>query len=188
MKKRRLFIAINLPQEIKKKLLDFQAQWADLPVRWAKENNLHLTLIFIGYVADEEMVEICRLARQVGQKEQSFEIRFNKICLGPPGKPARLIWLEGEANPALAKLKNNLEKMLFQSDKSGFNHLEKRLYRPHITLARIKHREWRQMALAPNLERQVDYSFAVNSIEVMESHLSRQGAEYIVLESVEFKE
>lgn len=185
MKKRRIFIAVNLPAPIKKKLLEFQRQWADWPVRWTKEPSLHITLVFIGYVTNEEMLEICQLARQVTKKNQPFEIKLKRICLGPPGRPARMIWIEGEENPALAQLKNNLEETLRTSAKSGFNHRENRPFRVHITLARIRQEEWRRLPNKPKIDQEVSLFFSVESIEVMESRLLRDGAEYAVLESVE---
>ncbi len=188
MKKRRIFLAINLPEQIKKKLLAFQREWADLPVRWTREVNLHLTMVFIGYVTDEEMLEICRLTKEVAQKHQSFEIKFNRICLGPPNRPARMIWLEGEENFALGQLKNDLEERLLNSANSGFNHRENRAFRPHLTLARIRQMEWRQLPDKPRIDKEISLVFPVDSIEVMESHLSRKGAEYAVLESVELAE
>ena len=44
----RLFIAINLSQEIKETLIDLQNDWYDLGVRgnYSSEENLHLTLAF----------------------------------------------------------------------------------------------------------------------------------------------
>jgi 2'-5' RNA ligase len=185
MKKHRIFIAINLPEPIKKKLLEFQRPWAALPVRWTKKPNLHLTLVFIGYVTDQELWETCQLARQVVQKHQPFEIKFKKICLGPPGKPARMIWLEGETNPALAQLKNDLEETLFNSAKSGFNHRENRAFRPHLTLARMRIAEWRALADKPKIDREISLSFSVGSVEIMESFLSRKGPDYTILESLE---
>ena len=185
MKKRRIFIAINLPVLIKKKLLEFQREWADLPVRWTKEPSLHITLVFIGYVDDEEMLEICRLARQAVKKHQSFEIKLKRICLGPPDRPARMIWIEGEENSALAKLKNDLEEVLFNSANHGFNHRENRPLRIHITLARIRQEEWRSLPDKPKIDQEISLVFPVASIEIMESYLSRQGADYVVLESIE---
>ena len=46
----RLFIAINLSQEIKETLIDLQNDWYDLGVRgnYSSEENLLLTLAFIG--------------------------------------------------------------------------------------------------------------------------------------------
>jgi 2'-5' RNA ligase len=184
MKKRRIFLAINLPDQIKKKLLEFQREWADLPVRWTKESNLHITLVFIGYIDDEEMLEICRLTKEIVQKHQSFEINLKRICLGPPHRPARMIWLEGEVNPALAQLRDDLEEVLFDSTRSGFSKRENRAFRPHITLARIRLPEWRHLTTKPEIDKEVSLVFPVETVEVMESHLSRGGAEYAVLESI----
>jgi 2'-5' RNA ligase len=185
MKKRRIFLAINLPTQIKKKLSEFQKEWADLPVRWTKENNLHITLIFIGYVSDEEMLEICRLTRQIAQQHQPTEIKLERVCLGPPDRPARMIWIEGEKNPGLVQLKNDLEEALLNSAKSGYRCRENRPFRPHITLARIKQEEWRCLPTKPKINKEISLVFPVTSIEVMQSHLSRGGSDYAVLESAE---
>ena len=183
MQKRRIFIAINLPAQIKKQLSRYQLAWADLPVRWTKEANLHITLVFVGYVTDEEMLEICQLTRQVSQNHQPFEIKLERICLGPPNRPARMIWVEGEANSAMAQLKNDLEKVLFNSANSGYNSRENRPLRPHITLARIRQEQWRLLPTKPIIDKDISLVLPVESIEVMQSNLSRGGAEYAVLES-----
>lgn len=184
MKKHRIFIAINLPDQIKRKLLDFQKEWASLPVRWTKEANLHITLLFIGYVDDQELLEICRIARQVIRKHQAFEIKLKRVLLGPSVRPPRMIWVEGEANLALTQLKNNLEEALFVSSKSGFNQRESRPFRVHITLARIRQREWQKLSYQPQIEKEISLSFPVNSIEIMESYLSRKGPDYTILERI----
>ncbi len=118
---RRIFIAINLSEDIKNELQKIQRKWADLPVRFTKRGSLHMTLFFIGYVDDERMVEVCQKIREISKKHQSFELKFNRICLGPPArnasrsdtggpnKSARLIWLEGERNEQLINLKRDVE-------------------------------------------------------------------------------
>jgi len=185
MKKRRVFLAINLPEPIKRKLLEFQREWAHLPVRWTKEINLHITLVFIGYVSDEEMLEVCRLTREISQKYQPFEIKLKQICLGPPHRPARMIWLEGERNPTLTQFKNDLENTFLDSASSGYNRREERAFQVHITLARIRQGEWQQLPAKPKIDKEISLVFPVTSVEVMESHLSRGGPDYAVLESVE---
>ncbi|MFH1461051.1 MAG: RNA 2',3'-cyclic phosphodiesterase [Patescibacteria group bacterium] len=184
MKRRRIFLAINLPDSIKKKLMSFQEKWFDLPVLWTKKDNLHITLVFIGYVSDEEMLEICHLAKEVIGKYNSFEIKLNRICLGPPNRPARMIWVEGQAKNDLARLKDDLEKALLNSSKSGFNQAENRSFKIHITLARIKHQLWQVLPDKPEIDEELNLNFLAESVEVMESHLSRGGAEYAVLESI----
>lgn len=185
LKRRRIFLAINLPDQVKKKLLSFQRDWSTLPVRWTRDQNLHITLIFIGYVDDEQMLDICQLTRQITKKSPCFEITLNKICFGPPNRPARMIWAMGEKDPVLSQLKKDLEEKLFNSESSGYDQRQAYPYRPHITLARIRQDQWRSLPDIPKIDKDISLTFSVDSIEVMQSRLSRSGADYAVLESVE---
>lgn len=184
--KRRIFIAINLPENIKKRIWDFQNKWESLPVRWTKRDSLHLTLIFIGYVDDEEMLEVCRLTREVAQKNEPFFIDFEKILYGPPQnnqKPPRMIWLKGRPSDELIQIRKELEENLISSEGVGNFNIEKHPFSPHITLARVKIGQWRNLSSSPEVEQDFKASLAVNSIDVMESELKRDGAEYTILES-----
>jgi len=184
-KRRRIFLAINLSDQVKKKLLDCQKDWSALPVRWIKGQNLHITLVFIGYVDDEQMLDICQLTRQVTKESPCFEITLNQICFGPPNRPARMIWAMGEKNLVLSKLKKDLEEKLFNSENSGYDQRQAYPYRPHITLARIRQDQWRGLPEIPKIDKDISLTFLVDSIEVMQSHLSRSGADYAILESIE---
>jgi len=180
----RIFIAINFPEEIKRELEKFQSRWPELPVRWVKPENLHITLAFLGYLTDEELVEILRITKEVAQRHQPFSINLNKICYGPPKMPPRMIWVEGEKSKDLANLQLDLEKSLTSSGKIKFEP-EERSFTCHITLGRIRQWEFRQIEPEerPNVETEISLSFDVSSIEVMESSLKRTGPEYTILES-----
>ena len=183
--RKRIFIAINLPEEIKKKLSDYQSKWPELPCRWTKKENLHLTLFFLGYLTDEEVVEVCKITREVASKYNSFSISLDKILYGPPKKmPPRMIWVQGKKSKILSDLKEDLEKSLTENIRFS---PESREFSPHLTLGRIKTWQWRQIEPEdrPEVEEDISLSFNVNSIEVMESKLKRSGPEYITLESVE---
>jgi 2'-5' RNA ligase len=179
----RIFIAINLPKEIKKRLEDYQDKWPDLPIRWTKKENLHITLVFLGYLTDDELLEICKITKEVASRNRPFSINLNKICYGPPKKmPPRMVWVEGEKSEDLANLQADLEKSL--AEKIKFEP-EERSFTPHITLGRIRQWEFRQIEPEerPIVDEDISLSFEVNSIEVMESQLKRGGAEYTILES-----
>ena len=182
----RIFIAINLPEDVKKRLADFQSQWPELPARWTKPENLHITLAFLGYLTDEELVEILRITKEVAQRHQPFSINLNKICYGPPKMPPRMIWVEGEKSKDLANLQLDLEKSLTSSGKIKFEP-EERSFTSHITLGRIRQWEFRQIEPEerPAVEEEISLSFDVSSIEVMESFLKRAGPEYEILERAE---
>ncbi len=188
--KRRIFIAINLPEDVKNKLAACRNEWADLPVRFTKKDSLHLTIVFIGYVADEEMLDICQKVRGVAKENYPFSLRFSRICLGPPGKPPRLIWLEGEKNERLSRLKRKLEKVVFSKENELGDSVDEgggdKKFLPHITLARIRQMEWKSLSEEePVIDQKISLDVPIGSIEVMESCLMRGGAEYIVLESAE---
>ncbi len=199
MKRRRVFIAINLPEDIRDKLTDYQKKISELftlhlppgrdgagPIKWTKPNNLHITLDFLGYLADEELVEICKIAKEVASKNSSFFVNLNKICYGPPPlagqasnkKPPRMIWAVGEKSEEFASLRGDLDRSLSVSEKREFS--------PHITLGRIKQWEWKRIEPEekPAVEEEINLRFSVDSIEVMESVLKRTGPEYTILESV----
>lgn len=184
MVKRRIFIAIDLPEKIKKRLKEYKEKFADLPVRWTKVPSLHLTLVFIGYVDNEQMLEVCRIARDVAEKFEPFFINFKRINVGPvDSREPRMIWLEGEKSEELSQLKNNLEKALLAGN-TGFSKAETRSFSPHITLARIKMAQWREAKInLAEIKQEFKAQVEVHGIEVMESDLKFDGAEYASLES-----
>jgi len=181
-----IFIAINLSEDTKKKLIEYQNKWPELPVRWTKKENIHITLIFLGYLSDEELLEVIETTKEAVSRNPVFSINLNKICYGPPKKmPPRMIWTEGEKSKELGKLQGDLENSLLSSSIKGLEK-ENRPYSPHITLGRIKTWEWRQLQLEerPEVNEEINLTFDVNSIEVMESQLRRGGPEYTILESI----
>lgn len=184
---RRIFIAINLPEKIKIQLVNYQRKWPELPVRWTKKDNLHITLVFIGYLKDEEIPEICQIVEEIAGKNSIFTISLNKIVYAPPKKmPPRMVWISGEKSEQLTKLQRALENSLLASPLKKNIKQEKRLYSPHITLGRIKRWDFKQLEIEerPSINEDVSFNFEVSSIEIMESQLKRTGAEYTVLESV----
>lgn len=180
--KRRIFIAINLPEDVRRKLADYQSKWTGLDpalIRWVKKDNLHITLVFIGYVTDDEMYEVCQMVKETAKKHEPFMINLEKIILGPPNKTPRMFWVEGEESKEIAELQNNLENAI-----AGENLVRKeaRPYKVHITLARFKYPLVKSL---PKVDEEFKAQIPVETIEIMQSNLKRSGAEYSVLESVE---
>jgi len=177
----RIFIAINLPENIKNKLSTYENHWPDLPARWTKKQNLHITLVFLGDTSNEELPEVCQIVREVVIRHQSFPIDLKKICYGPPKKPPRMIWAEGQKSAELVNLQKDLVNSL-----GGQTEKEERGYAVHITLARLKQWEFKNIdpEERPQIDEEINLAFEVNSIEIMESKLKPKGPEYFVLESI----
>ena len=175
-------MAINLPDNIKKELLGYKEEWPDLPAKWANENNIHITLNFLGYVFSQDLIEIFKSVEDVALKHSCFYVKMNRICYGPKGKtPPRMVWVTGEVSPGLKDLKNDLDKSLDNYENRGFA--------PHITLARIRAWDFKKIDPEdrPEVLQDIDLSFKVKSIEVMESVLKKGGAEYSILQSFMLK-
>ena len=77
-KRHRVFIAINLPEEVKKELAKFCDKWPELPAKWTEKDNLHITLEFLGDLTDVEIGEVCLVVKEVAKKHNSFSINLNR--------------------------------------------------------------------------------------------------------------
>lgn len=184
--KHRIFIAVNIPPQVKRRLLDIQEKHFDLPVRWTKIDNLHITLSFLGDIDDEHIMEMCKKTADVISKNKTFSIKINKVVYGPPNKiPPRMVWIEGEKNMKLGKIQKELEESLCEYSQKE----ENKGYTPHITLGRIKTWQWKQIEPEerPEIEEELNIQFEVNSIEIMESYLKKGGPRYEILESYQLK-
>jgi 2'-5' RNA ligase len=179
----RLFIAAIIPEEIKKELLSqkLRKKFGE-NLRWTLSQNLHLTLAFLGWVEKEKIEKIKKILRETMSKiSSSYFLKLTKISLGPDPKKPRLVWAEGKANNEFL---NFVEKLKQELIKEGIFVDQKHSFRPHLTLARAKGKDlW-----GKKIEEKIDLIFPIKEIALMESQLKREGAEYVVLESVKLKE
>lgn len=185
----RIFIAINLPKELKETLKEYQKNFRELPAKWVRPENLHITLLFLGNVKTEILPKVFETTKSVSENFSKFKVELEKIDFVPPNTfPPRMIWVFIKKSETLLKLQKLLSKKLL------FHQIpfqkEEREFTPHVTLARIKKFEFRNIEPEEILEikTEISFSFEVNSIEVMESHLKRTGPEYTILKSFSFKE
>lgn len=192
--KRRIFIAVNLPASAKSTLFDYCASWPELPCRWTKKENLHITLLFLGYLEDQEVFEVCKSVKEIVAKHEKFFVDLEKICYAPTSKnphtetsqsskAPKMVWAIGKQSEELGEIQKDLEKNILDSFSNDLE-LESRPYSPHITLGRIKAWEFRRLEQEerPEISEEINLSFEVDSIEVMESQLERGGPKYTILE------
>jgi len=188
-KKYRIFIAINLPENIKKKLNDYQNNFREMPIKWTSINNLHITLAFLGYIGDQELLEISKIIKQVSINQAPFYVPLDKISYGPlETMPPKMVWARFDDSGDFNSFRNNLNNLLLNSEIIRFS-LDVKKFSPHITLGRVKKMEWRQIEPEDrqDIGQDLNLKFPVNSIEIMESQLRRNGPEYSILESVKLK-
>ena len=172
----RLFVAIRPPEDVREKLLDMMEGVPNL--RWQDDEQLHLTLRFIGEV-ERPVAE--DLAAALGR------IRFEQftLALDGVGKFEKhrhgALWTGVQPKDHLKGLAAKVERAC----QSAGLEPERRTYHPHITLARWKGR-------APGIERFLEQNGGLSSdlwnvaeFILFESRLGHEGAHYEAIERYE---
>ena len=179
---KRLFVAVSLPKDIKKRLFRFvEKEYGNFPVKWARFENFHLTMNFLGYIPEENIPEICVSVREKIEKIQSFELEFEEIETGPKTDVQKMIWATGKIHFELTELKSQLDKALGQHVRG------KRGFRPHITLGRIERKKWEKMIPKPDVRRKFVFAVPVTSVELYESRFEKGKRVYYILESFQLE-
>ena len=176
----RSFIAVDIPEEVKKELallINF-FQKAEADIRWAKTENLHLTLKFLGEQTDQQIEKIKQSLEEIAVVQKSFQIRLSKLGGFPAIDHPRVLWVgvEQEGGDLLVDL---VEKIEFAMITLGFEQEEKS-FSPHLTLGRIKSGKNLQKLVKIVKETLFSsaYSVAVNQLILYKSILGREGSVY----------
>jgi len=175
--KRKIFVSINIPEKTRSKLIKTIELWQNLPVKWIREQNLHLTVSFLGFVNDDMLSEICAKVRNAVEKTEIFDLEFAEIMLAPNKDDPKTIWLTGKVSDELRILQEQIEKGL------GTFVARKKSFRPHITLGRIRNHKWNAQKEKPEVFAKFPLTLAVNSVEIIASDFDGDGPEYTIIES-----
>jgi 2'-5' RNA ligase len=183
----RLFVALEIPAAVRDNLAAFLNdmrrlcdQLAEKRVRWVRPENLHVTLKFIGEVADTKLDGI-RTALSTVQFDAPLDLRLHRLGFFPDEKRPSVLWTGLDASTNLPALAADIDRALAQQ---GIEK-EKRAFVPHLTLARLTAPNLRQELLAAigkNSEREFG-SFRAREFHLIKSTLKPTGAEYTTLTS-----
>jgi len=178
----RLFIAVNLPDEIKsgvaRKLLGLKA--VESGIKWVEPQNLHITLKFLGWTDDKNVDQIIRISEDQVKNIKKFRVSFRGWGGFPAGKHPRVLWIGIDKDKEeLKDLADSLEEAF---SKEGFKS-EKREFSAHLTVGRVKENKGVDKVLDKMSEMgEIDFgSFLVGSIDLMKSTLTRSGPIYEVV-------
>jgi 2'-5' RNA ligase len=134
----RCFVALDLDEAIRAKLVSAQRLFRDLPgkMAWVKPEQMHLTIKFLGDVPDEKLNPAAKLIEQCTQQVEAFDFSIGKLGAFPPsGRQIRVLWVGVDAPPDLTKLNELCEQAFVALDIPP----ETRMFSPHLTIARIKY-------------------------------------------------
>ncbi len=171
----RLFIAIDLPDQVKNRLLGLRA---DIPgARWVPVEQLHLTLAFLGEVDEEQCKTV---AAELGKiRSSGFKLRFNRLGCFPHHRQPRVLWAGLDPEPLLLKLVRLVQKTALDCNILP----DERPFAPHITLARFKQPSAEEVGIYLGRHSLLKLEpLVVSDFFLFQSQLSSMGAVHTPLE------
>jgi 2'-5' RNA ligase len=185
----RAFVAIELPAHVRETLAGLARSLESENIeglRTVRPEAIHLTLRFLGDVPASRIASIEAALRGAVEDQPGFSLELSGVGVFPERGAPRVLWagLAGDL-AGLATLHTRVEETL---EPLGFP-AERRLFHPHLTVARIRDR-------APSTDRlrardalsSADIGrtgpMRVEAVSLMQSILRREGAEYRRLASI----
>ena len=171
----RLFVAIRPPDRIRDLLLG--AMGGISGARWQSDDQIHLSLRFIGEVDRHQARDI--LAALGAIHHPRFEIAINGLgAFDRRGQP-EIVWAGVTPHEPLKTLHKKVDQAMTRVGVDP----EQRAYLPHITLARLKRSSGSVRGLLETSGGLTSEPFSVDQFALFESKLTPEGAVYSVVES-----
>jgi 2'-5' RNA ligase len=133
----RAFIAVDLPSEVQDCLgqvsVQLKGEMGRVPVRWVPQENIHLTLKFLGDVSTNNIQVLTELleAETTNQKPMVFSV--GGVGAFPKVRSPRVIWVGVEAPQELLALQRSIDS---HTARIGYSR-DRRPFSPHLTLGRV---------------------------------------------------
>ncbi len=170
----RLFVGVPLPEELVGFVQSAQAALEPAPgLRLLRPDQWHVTLAFIGEV-DEAKVAAARTVLDSLPSHLGGEGRITRFLMLPSAAKARVVTLEiDDHEGAFSRL---FEVVMDGLEAAEVMRREKRPFRPHLTVARLR----KPGPVQPRSE-SGEARYAVESVCLYRSELKREGAVYTVV-------
>jgi len=173
----RCFIAVPAPEGIKRRVLELQHSLKEVPMscKFVEEENMHITLSFLGEKSEEEIEKIHVQLEYLSKKFFQIPARVCGLKIIPSESYIRVIALDVfDENEQLKKLSGGIKNSVGGDVKP-----------PHLTVCRVKEIKNKVEALEKlKAWKYFDAgSFTISEIKLMKSELSREGPSYQVLQS-----
>ena len=183
----RLFIAIDLDDAARASIAREQKRIAaaidsaEKDLTWVAVDRMHLTLVFLGEVADGPAAGLVE-AMAAPIPHAPFEVAFGGVGVFPPAgarKPPRVLWI-GLAEGAQETVA--VQRTVASRVTARGATIEDRAFHPHLTLARWRRSVWSDRRRAEDHARPgIVARVHVDHVTLVQSRLSSAGPSYTAL-------
>lgn len=180
----RYFIALEIPEDILDEIISVRKDlYDDYDVRWEKKEKLHITLKFLGDVEYDKVEDVLSGMKKVFGAEEKINCSFTKFGMFYRNNKPSILWAGIDCGERLTGLAAELDS---EMNKLGFEK-EKREFRPHLTILRLKGGEDTKKILEFKDYDISDKKFTADKITLFQSELLPQGSHYTKIETIELK-
>ncbi len=171
----RLFVSMKIPEEIRRQIIILRDSILPDPhkYKWEPEEKIHLTLKFIGEVKDELVNDIADEIEFLGNFEK-FNCCLSRFGIFYVRNEPKILWLGLNINPWINEL---VEKLNLKLQKFSIP-AEKRKFKAHLTLKRLKGKEGKDFVKRYEKAAVPELKFVSNEIVLMKSELRSSGSIY----------
>ena len=174
----RTFICIEIPEGLKTRIAALQRELKqiDSQVSWVKPDNIHLTLKFLGPVAQSRIAEVQQGVERAASSCSPFEVEVASTGCFPSPRGPRVLWVGlSRLTTQLRQLHQAIEDEL---SPSGFAR-ESKPFSPHLTIGRVRSPRGAAEVAERLVARGFDaHKFSASQIIVMRSDLHPSGSVY----------
>ncbi len=176
----RLFFALKVPLEIRKRLLKMSSLIPESEqLRWVRSEQVHLTLLFLGEQPQSALPPLRSVAQTLATHSEPFTLQTLGLGSFPgPRGSTRVVWAGLEDSTALSSLAENLHERVMDLGQT----LKKSRFRPHLTLARRPQKKPVRVDLS-RWSKACFGSWTVQDFHLIHSTLGRNGPVYQTLGS-----
>ena len=181
----RAFIAVEIDSPNKQKLSELITllKKTDTDVKWVNENQMHLTLKFLGNIEETKAQEVSLALESIAKDFKEFYISLSKLDVFPNINKPRVVWVAiDEGKDTLKLLADKIESRL---EKIGFEK-EKREFKAHLTLGRVK--SLKNISQLTEVIQKTDFQsqdkIKINALILFQSTLTPKGAIYAPLAEI----
>lgn len=176
----RLFVAVDVEPHVLERVEHIcAAQRALAPdARWVRPEQLHLTLEFLGEVAEERLPELRERLDAVAARQREFSVAVRSAGGFPRAARPRVLWLGVDGETAALEA---LQAAVHAALSPFIAERDDREYRAHLTLARAVDRRG-DVALgrcAAALQAADCGTSQIREVVLYQSRLSPRGATYV---------
>ena len=188
----RAFIAVELPEELKKELaaLEMLLKNNGPPiVKWVDPNSIHITLKFLGEIATESAEELMLALEEAAQGVAPFKLEVRKLGAFPSPDRPQVIWVGVKG--AVERINQLQQRIESNCEQLGFSR-ENRPFTPHLTLGRVRddarpNERQRLGKLLMETSFTASHDVDVTEINLLKSQLTPAGAIHTVIGTVKLK-